>query len=526
YWFLTPFSSPTFHQTGTNSRTQTRIHGPTHEFTSFTGTNSGTIAYDVKGNMTSRPASLAAPALNLVWDFDNKMKGADTNGTPATLEITFGYDALGRRISRTEGSSTIIYVQSGQQTIADYASGSATASPIYRYVYGSYIDEPLLRETITGSIKHFYHRNQQYSITALTNSSGDTAERYSYTAYGGLTARDATGSPRTTSADDNRYSYTGREMDNALILIYFRARWYDSEKGRFVSKDPVGFVNGKNLYRSYFTLAGLDPSGLVLLEDHARSILRHVFGEVATGAAQPIPRTAGAGTKNHVLTKSESATYTPESCAKSLLSLLRSQDFYNGAAKLAEDIAWQLGESGFGVIASQFEGWNKFWVEYGYDIVQTVAEAIREGLDPNEIKKLLFDILKEAGGDVFKDLDQEDLGDLISAILEQVNDLAKIDFDTIIGKSYHVSFGESGSLDCHFFVLGKGNKFKQFWVSGNCRFVCVDKGECNCPCGKELNFSVQASGEYNSKMLGFVPEVKLDGDPIIKIFPNSKRAGK
>jgi hypothetical protein len=50
------------------------------------------------------------------------------------------------------------------------------------YVYGSHIDEPLLRETVTGSVKHFFHRNQQYSITSLTNSSGETVERYNYTA--------------------------------------------------------------------------------------------------------------------------------------------------------------------------------------------------------------------------------------------------------------------------------------------------------------------------------------------------------
>ncbi len=122
---------------------------------------------------------------------NQQLKGADTDSTPATLEVTFGYDALGRRVSRSESGNTVIYLQSGQQTIADYTSGAVPASPTYRYVYGSYIDEPLLRETVTGSIKHFFHRNQQYSITALTNSSGDTAERYSYTAYGGLSIFDS-----------------------------------------------------------------------------------------------------------------------------------------------------------------------------------------------------------------------------------------------------------------------------------------------------------------------------------------------
>lgn len=54
-------------------------------------------------------------------------------------------------------------------------------------------------------------RNGQYSITALTNASGTIVERYAYTAYGQPTFTDASGTPLTTSAENNRYTYTGRE---------------------------------------------------------------------------------------------------------------------------------------------------------------------------------------------------------------------------------------------------------------------------------------------------------------------------
>ncbi|MBX3416803.1 MAG: hypothetical protein KF851_04305 [Pirellulaceae bacterium] len=169
----------TFNQTGSSPLTQTRTHGPAHEFTSFTGTNSGTLTYDAKGNQTVRPASLVAPALNLSWDFDNRLKGADTDGNPATLEVTYEFDALGRRVARNGPSGNVVYVQSGKQTIADYARGAVASSPSFRYVYGSYIDEPILRHGGTsstlptsGTSLVYYHRNQQYSIVALTNHSG------------------------------------------------------------------------------------------------------------------------------------------------------------------------------------------------------------------------------------------------------------------------------------------------------------------------------------------------------------------
>ncbi len=34
------------------------------------------------------------------------------------------------------------------------------------------------------------------------------------------------------------YTFTGREYDKETGLYYYRARYYDPEIGRFISKDP------------------------------------------------------------------------------------------------------------------------------------------------------------------------------------------------------------------------------------------------------------------------------------------------
>ena len=41
-----------------------------------------------------------------------------------------------------------------------------------------------------------------------------------------------------------------------------RARFYHAELGRFISRDPIGYVDGMNLYRGYFVPNGVDPLGL------------------------------------------------------------------------------------------------------------------------------------------------------------------------------------------------------------------------------------------------------------------------
>ena len=116
---------------------------------------------------------------------------------------------------------------------------------------------------MTGSVKTYYHRNQQYSVIALTSSTGAVQERYAYTAYGEPTITNATGSVLTASGVNNRYMYTGREWDNVIGQYHYRARMYDAGLGRFCSRDPIAYWDGLNAYSSYFVLSKLDPSGLV-----------------------------------------------------------------------------------------------------------------------------------------------------------------------------------------------------------------------------------------------------------------------
>jgi RHS repeat-associated protein len=64
-----------------------------------------------------------------------------------------------------------------------------------------------------------------------------------------------------------RYGFTGREHDREAGLIYYRARWYDPQMGRFISEDPVEFRGGINWY-AYVRNSPVrlrDPLGLAAL---------------------------------------------------------------------------------------------------------------------------------------------------------------------------------------------------------------------------------------------------------------------
>jgi RHS repeat-associated protein len=118
----------------------------------------------------------------------------------------------------------------------------------------------------------YYHRNQQYSITAVSDGGGTVVERYAYSAYGKVTIADGTGTQISNSGISNRYSYTGREWDDGLSLYHYRARMYDAVAGRFVSRDPIGFAGGLNLYALLDSTVGMDPSGMSSCKTHFKKL--------------------------------------------------------------------------------------------------------------------------------------------------------------------------------------------------------------------------------------------------------------
>ncbi|MBA3845294.1 MAG: RHS repeat-associated core domain-containing protein [Planctomycetes bacterium] len=97
----------------------------------------------------------------------------------------------------------------------------------------------------------------------MTNASGAVIERYRYDAYGKRTVLTANGTiPQTESSFANQIGFTGRYEDAESGLVYFKARQYSTTLGRFLSRDPMGYISGPSLYSAYFVPNATDPLGL------------------------------------------------------------------------------------------------------------------------------------------------------------------------------------------------------------------------------------------------------------------------
>jgi len=94
--------------------------------------------------------------------------------------------------------------------------------------------------------------NELFSWHCLGRAAaGAIAERYAYTAYGQPTILSEAAAVLTSSAINNRYTYTAREWDNTIGLHHFRARWMSGLTGRFLTRDPIGYSDGTSLYMQH-----------------------------------------------------------------------------------------------------------------------------------------------------------------------------------------------------------------------------------------------------------------------------------
>ena len=102
------------------------------------------------------------------------------------------------------------------------------------------------------------------SVSAVTDNNGSIVETYEYDVFGLATIKDASGNTLLSSAIGNTILYTGRRWDSESELYYYRARYYDPAIGKFLQRDPIGFMAGPNLYAyvSNNSVNYIDPLGL------------------------------------------------------------------------------------------------------------------------------------------------------------------------------------------------------------------------------------------------------------------------
>jgi RHS repeat-associated protein len=135
-----------------------------------------------------------------------------------TLATQFAYNGDGVRISNTVDSATSQYALDLAATLPVVISDTESL-----YLYGLDIVAQQQSERL------YYLHDGLGSVRQLLDSTGDIETNYAY---------DPFGVPVVGGDVSNPYQYTGEAWDGEVELLYLRARYYQPEVGRFVTKDP------------------------------------------------------------------------------------------------------------------------------------------------------------------------------------------------------------------------------------------------------------------------------------------------
>ena len=189
----------------------------------------------------------------------------------STVEMSYAYDAMGRRTSKAvQGSVATQFLYDGANAVQE--TQGTTINPI---LVGRGIDERFARNDVTG--RTYFLTDLLSSTIALTDPTGAIKEQYSYDPYGNVTPSD------TTTGFTNPYQYTGREADTAG-LYYYRARYYSPMMGGFISEDPMGPGGGQLTFYGYGggnPLYFNDPTGRFIPEAVAGLVVGAAWGVVS-----------------------------------------------------------------------------------------------------------------------------------------------------------------------------------------------------------------------------------------------------
>jgi len=266
--------------------------------------SAGSISYgwDSNGNQISKAES--GNTTTYAYDYENRMTGITFPDSSANSFIYYP-DGLRFNLTDKAGTATYYLYDNFNALVETNSSGTTTA----RYTSGLGIDEWISMDR--GGSSYAYQRDGLGSVVGLTDDSETLVASYSYDAFGSV--RGETGSVV------NPYRFTGREYDEESDLYFYRTRYYESEVGRFTTKDHFsGFLESPLSLNKYEYVNGnpinfVDPHGLLL------GII--VVGIIAIVATQYVVKPAiESGTKAYTsLKEAESASQaaaqnlTPES---------------------------------------------------------------------------------------------------------------------------------------------------------------------------------------------------------------------
>ena len=200
--------------------------------------------YDANGNQITKTAD--GKTETNTYDGLNQLIGFTDGETVAS----YAYNVNGLRYEKTVDGQRINHVWDGnKQIVADIIDNQFYEADCY--IRGTNLVAKYNYWNGNKSEYTYYTQNAHGDVVNLTDSTGAVVKSYTYDAFGVEKNID--------NSDTNAFRYCGEYYDTETGTIYLRARYYDPEIGRFISRDSFAGKNEDPLSLNLYTYCENNP---------------------------------------------------------------------------------------------------------------------------------------------------------------------------------------------------------------------------------------------------------------------------
>jgi len=209
------------------------------------------FTYDKNGNRQSKNDGRAIT--KYAYDSQDRLTEVIKNNE----KWAYTYDAFNRRISKQtfrlnntqwKRTATEFYIYQGQNEVGTCDTNlRITELRLLGIGKGAEIGASIAFEFDQEVFVPIHDHNGNV-MNVIDAQSGETVERYRYSAFGEEKIFDQNGQNVLASPLGNSWRFSSKRVDPETGLIYFSRRYYDPETVTWTCPDPIGFEGGPNLY--------------------------------------------------------------------------------------------------------------------------------------------------------------------------------------------------------------------------------------------------------------------------------------
>jgi RHS repeat-associated protein len=225
---------------GTDTETHVYAHTVANELTkqSFDGTDTD-FEYDAWGRMTSKEDGTYAASY--YYNYGSKLTKV-TSDFPGEGTVEYEYGADQKRRERDDGTTVTGYNYDIGWNLLNEESSGGTLTMTYVHdpmkVIGTVLVDLAGTTPATGTAR-YYSQDNIGSTRRLRDSSKGNLGQYEYEPYGGA---------YSISGASIIDMFTGHVWDEIAHLYYAPFRYYCPNLARWLSRDPLGMVDGPNVF--------------------------------------------------------------------------------------------------------------------------------------------------------------------------------------------------------------------------------------------------------------------------------------